>query len=223
MDALRKLHNDSKKNLIKTWVPPNSHVLDCGCGRGGDIHKWKSVQNVKVSAIDPDEESMREAHERSSACNIGIWFLPPGDVRDAVKWGPYDVICYNFSLHYICSSEQLYYDSIQAISKSIKVNGRLIGIVPEKTRIDQLLPASGTFRDPLGNTLERVGDRLNVNLVDGPFYKDGPKLEPILEGKKFISDMMQLGFRMIVWEPMLDTPNGHVSDIYVKFVLVKYR
>jgi SAM-dependent methyltransferase len=212
-----------KRNLIKTWVPPNSHVLDCGCGRGGDIHKWKFVPHVKITAIDPDEESMKEAHSRSSESGVGIWFLPPGDIRDAVKWGPYDVVCYNFSLHYICGSEELYYQSLQAIAQAVKVNGRLIGITPDKVRIDQMMLSAGVFRDKLGNTLERVGNRLNVQLADGPYYQDGPKLEPILDAKKFIADMIQLGFRLVVWEPMLKTPNGLVSDMYSKFVFVKYR
>jgi len=48
-------------------------------------------------------------------------------------------------------------------------------------------------------------------------------LEPILDAKKFIADMIQLGFRLVVWEPMLKTPNGLVSDMYSKFVFVKYR
>jgi len=55
MDAIRKFHNKVKKDLITEWVKPKSYVLDCGCGRGGDFWKWKSV-NARLVAVDPDPE-----------------------------------------------------------------------------------------------------------------------------------------------------------------------
>ena len=147
MEALRKLHNCQKRELIKKWVRPGSSVLDCGCGRGGDWHKWKAVR-ANVSAIDPDPESLVEAERRALDIGFGVWFLGAGDVRQAVASGPFDVVCYNFSLHYIFENSQIFTESIEALSRAVKPGGLLIGIVPELARAE-LLPGGGQFKDPL--------------------------------------------------------------------------
>jgi SAM-dependent methyltransferase len=221
MEQLRKLHNDCKRKLILNWVKPGSHVLDCGCGRGGDLHKWNSISKLKITAVDPDEESLTEAQNRAIESGYGIWFLPPGDIRTAVSWGPYDVVCYNFSLHYIFENFVVYSKSMEAIGKSVKVGGYFIGIAPDNTRIQSVLNSKSKFIDRLGNSIEVREDRLSVYLSDGPFYAQGEREEPILMKDSFLESMKTQGFRLVLWEPMLKTPNGLISDIYSQFVFVK--
>jgi SAM-dependent methyltransferase len=221
MEELRKLHNRCKRNLILKSVAPGSHVLDCGCGRGGDLHKWNSIPKLKITAVDPDEASLTEAQNRAIESQVGAWFLPPGDIRSASKWGPYDVVCYNFSLHYIFQDTQTYTESILAISRSVKPGGRLIGIAPDKARVLSVLNSKSKFVDRLGNSMELRGDRLMVNLTDGPFYADGGREEPLLDPNTLIDSLKEHRFKMLTWEPMLQTPNGLISDIYSQFVFVK--
>lgn len=221
MDQLRKLHNDCKRKLILNWVPPGSHVLDCGCGRGGDLHKWNSIPRLKVSAIDPDEDSLAEAQNRAFESQYGVWFLPPGDIVTAKDWAPYDVVCYNFSIHYIAENKNIYDRSIDALGQCLASGGRLIGIVPDSTRIISILNSKPKYTDRLGNTLELKNGRLSVYIADGPFYAQGEREEPILDRDTFIDSLKSQGFRMILWEPMLKTPNGLISDIYSQFVFVK--
>lgn len=221
MDSLRKLHNNCKRILIQNWVRPGSTVLDCGCGRGGDIHKWKSVRDLKVIGVDPDEESLVEAQNRTVEAGFGMWFLPPGDIASAVSWGPYDVVCYNFSLHYIFENMNIYTSSTWAMIQCLKPDGLLIGITPDKTRINLLLNFKTKFEDELGNKIEMKDDKLLVNLVGGPFYAEGGREEPILDSDMFIHTMLGHGMKLLVWKPMLSTPNGLISDIYSQFVFVK--
>jgi len=221
MDSIRKLHNSCKRKLITQWVRPGALVLDCGCGRGGDIHKWKLVRDIKVIGVDPDEESLAEAQNRAVEAMFGMWFLPPGDITTAVSWAPYDVICYNFSLHYIFEDMDTYSKSMWAITQSVKSGGLVIGITPDKNRILPLLNSESKFEDGLGNKIELKKDRLLVNLVGGPFYADGGREEPLLDSDMFIQSMIHSGFRMIKWGPMIPHPNGLISDIYSQFVFVK--
>lgn len=221
MDQLRKLHNNCKRKLILDWVKPGQHVLDCGCGRGGDIHKWNLIKNLKVTAIDPDEDSLKEAINRATESGYGIWFLPPGDITKTLEWGPYDVVCYNFALHYIFENMDTYTKSVWAISQAVKPGGILIGITPDNTRLQSILDSSSKFVDRLGNSLEVKGGKLMVYLTDGPYYAQGAKEEPILDKDLFLNSMKAYGFKMLLWEPMLKTPNGLVSDIYSQFVFVK--
>ena len=60
MDNIRKAHNLVKRNLIQKVVPTGAHVLDVGCGRGGDLQKWAHCA-VKLDACDPDKGALEEA------------------------------------------------------------------------------------------------------------------------------------------------------------------
>jgi len=216
---LRQLHNQIKRDHISRWVPRRSHVLDCGCGRGGDWHKWKAV-HARVSAIDPDLESLNEAENRAIDMEFGVWFLGLGDIRQAAFAGPYDVVCYNFSLHYIFEDPETFNQSIKALAVSVRPGGLLIGVTPEKARAEAMVNQFGYFRDSLGNEIAmlRANSRLMVRLIDGPFYADGGREEPILDANVLIRALEQAGFEMVQWEPMIDRPNGLISDLYSKFV-----
>lgn len=218
-EILRKLHNSCKRDLITKWVAPTSFVLDCGCGRGGDLWKWKAVR-ARVAAIDPDEESLVEAADRANDMNFKVWFLGVGTIIQAAFAGPYDVVCYNFSIHYIFQDELTYSKSIKALGLAVKPGGFLIGITPDKMRAEAMVDASGHFKDELGNEIAWLGNgrRLMVRLVDGPFYADGGREEPTLDPQVFIEDLAKVGLELVTWEPMLSQPNGLISDLYSKFV-----
>lgn len=220
MEELRKLHNDCKRKLIFDCVEPKSFVLDCGCGRGGDWWKWKSVR-ARVAAIDPDPESLKEAEARSHDMNFRVWFLGPGDIRQAAFAGPYDVVCYNFSMHYIFSDPKTFEESIKALGVSVRPGGYLIGITPDKARAEAMVDESGKFTDNLGNEFILGPNDLMVRLADGPFYADGPKSEPLLDAPVLVENLERVGFTLMTWEPMLKHPNGLVSDLYSKFVFRK--
>ena len=171
MEELRKSHNFFKKELIQSCVKKKDIVLDCGCGRGGDLHKWKGV-GCRLVCVDPDAASLDEARGRAKTLGVDAVFIQ-GDIR-TVK-GEFDVVCYNFSLHYIAATPQLFKESIDALVDKVKRGGLLIGIVPDPNR----LPCE-YFRDRLGNTVVREGETLRVKLVDGPFYSGQERAEPIL-------------------------------------------
>jgi SAM-dependent methyltransferase len=222
MDALRKLHNNCKRELIRNWVSPNSSVLDCGCGRGGDWWKWKEVK-VRISAIDPDPESLKEAEKRATEMGLPVCFLGVGTIIQAAFAGPYDVVCYNFSIHYIFENELIYQNSIKALALSVKPDGLLIGITPDKGRVESMVDEFGHFQDEFGNEIAWLHDgrSILVRLIDGPFYADGGREEPTLDPTRFVHDLTQVGFELLTWEPMLDRPNGLISDLYSKFVFKK--
>jgi len=215
MEELRKLHNNCKREFIKKWVPEYSHVLDCGCGRGGDLQKWAAV-NAKVDAIDPDPESIQEAQRRAKKMNLDICFLGIGDIRHVS--GQWDVVCYNFSIHYIFQDQKTLDESIKAISRAVRPGGLLIGIAPEKIRIETMCHPSGIFTDSLGNTIQNFSHHASIKLIDGPFYSGETRDEPLMDGTILICNLLNLKFKIISWEPMMLKQNGMISDMYTKFV-----
>jgi SAM-dependent methyltransferase len=209
MDQLRKTHNAAKRSLIRRVLFPEAQVLDVGCGRGGDLHKWKGA---RLTGIDPDYTAILEAKRRCRECNYDTWaqFLV-GDIRDA-PIQEYDIICYNFSLQYIFETEQLMRETFGAIVKRLKVGGVLIGIVPDASKLQQL---STKWSDILGNTIERVGSKVVVRLTDGPYYADGPIAEPSCRREDLIN---HLPLKLESWTDMLPKQSGLISDIYSKFI-----
>jgi SAM-dependent methyltransferase len=173
-----------------------------------------------VFAIDPDAESLREAEQRAMEMKFGVWFLGQGTIVQAAFAGPYDVVCYNFSIHYIMDDFE---KSIVAIDCSLRPGGILIGITPDKDQALKISDERGHYQDSLGNTFDiyQGGRRLMVKLSDGPFYADGPKDEPLLDFKKLIEALENRGIYLVLKEPMLPGPNGLISDLYTKFVFKK--
>jgi SAM-dependent methyltransferase len=202
-------------------VKPGSHVLDCGCGRGGDWWKWKSI-GARVTAIDPDRESLIEARSRAETSQLDVDFLGEGTIIQAAFAGTYDVVCYNFSLHYIVDDWDY---SIKALKLALDVDGLLIGITPEKARAEAMSDEHGHFQDDLGNEFDiyHGGRRLMIRLSDGPFYADGAKDEPLLDANIFRQTMEIMGFELLTWEPMLEYPSGRISDLYSKFAFRKIK
>ena len=219
MNNLRRLHNDVKREFINRWVRPESLVLDCGCGRGGDWWKWKAVR-ARVVAIDPDLESLEEAESRSREAELDVFFLGQGDIRQAAFAGPFDVICYNFSVQYIFETPEIFDTSIRAIECALKPGGLLIGITPEKARAQALADEYGFFKDRYDNEF-KISERLSVKISDGPFYSGEFRDEPILDANVFVRSLEAVGLNLVLWEPMLSRPNGCISDLYSKFVFKK--
>jgi hypothetical protein len=131
-------------------------------------------------------------------------------------------VCYNFSIHYIVDTWDL---SIKALSLSVKTGGLLLGITPDKGRAIGISDENGDFTDPLGNEFHifQGQRRMMVRLVDGPFYADGGREEPLLDPEDLIKALTINGFELLMWEPMLPAPNGYISDLYSKFVFRKIR
>jgi hypothetical protein len=208
--------------LIYQWVQANDTVLDCGCGRGGDFLKWREAK-VRLFAIDPDEESLKEAESRAKDMDFNVFFLGQGSILQAAFAGPYNVVCYNFSLHYIFENEKTFENSVKALGCAVRDDGFLIGIVPDRLRAENMADRRGQYKDRLGNAfyIFQCGRKLMVQLVDGPFYADGGREEPLLDPKTLVHALKNVGLELLTWEPMLPEPNGLISDLYSKFVFKK--
>jgi len=61
---LKKFHNDVKRELIKTFAGGARRLLDLGCGRGGDLHKWADAGIKHVVGVDLSPKEIEEAKRR---------------------------------------------------------------------------------------------------------------------------------------------------------------
>ena len=220
MESVRTFHNNIKRALIKSVTSKGHYVLDVGCGFGGDIQKWHKCGAV-LCAGDPSPEALKEAKGRATAMKIPVTFFE-GDILTSPE-RVFDIICYNFSLHYIFKSKELFFRSIQAIRKRLRKGCRLVGIIPDSESILMSVP----FHDTLGNTVAKsgsmtgygaFGERIVVELVDTPFYRDGAKMEPLAYKDLLITHLEELGLRLESWRPLIG--EQPISGLYSVFIFV---
>jgi SAM-dependent methyltransferase len=218
MEEVRKYHNLVKRQLIRSVTKTGFSALDVGCGFGGDLQKWQSCY-TNVDMCDPNSDSLIEARRRAEKLSMSVSFYE-GDIL-ACPEKVYDVVCYNFSLHYIFQSRDLFFKSIQAIRSRMETGSVLIGCIPDSMSILMATP----FKDHMKNFMSRgentgygnFGEKLFVQLADTPFYKDGPKAEPIAYKDLLVTHLEEIGLRLFLWEPL---KNFEISKLYSKFIFV---
>ena len=216
MEDVRKYHNNVKRHLIQSTTIPGARVLDVGCGFGGDLQKWAKCGAV-LELCDPSREALAEARQRAASLKLKVTFYE-GDIH-ACPEKLYNVICYNFSLHYIFQSRDMFFKSIRAIRRRMQAGSLLIGCIPDVESILMSTP----FMDSLGNTVVRgdetgyghFGERLSVYLADTPFYKEGAKMEPIAYKDLLVTHLAELGVRLVSWQPLTEYA---ISRLYSTFI-----
>ena len=216
--SIRKTHNTIKRNLIESSAQQGQHMLDVGCGCGGDINKWFHV-GVNLTMCDPDLKSLVELKERLKGRAADVYH---GDILN-IPEKTFDVICYNFSLQYIFETKELFVKSIQSIRSHLKPQGKLIGCIPDS----DFIIMNPNFKDTLGNFIIRntnktgwgnFGEKLFVNLVETPYYKNGPKPEPIAYKDVLITSLQDVGINLVHWKKF-KSPH-EISKLYSEFIFI---
>ena len=220
MEEIRKIHNDAQRELIQSVTKSSQHILDVGCGFGGDLQKWHKC-GANMSMCDPEAEALVEAKSRAKNMHMRVNFYE-GDIHKCPN-RKYDILCYNFSLHYIFQTKEKFFTSIREIKKRMKPGARLIGIIPDSEKIMFRTP----LKDDMGNFFLMkdhgnggFGEKLFVNLVDTPFYADGPRAEPVAYKDLLVTHLEELGFKLELWEGLTGNP---ISELYSKFIFVYKR
>ena len=221
---LRKLHNNIKRQLIQSVSSPGLHILDVGCGRGGDAFKWLDCK-VNITMCDPDEELLNEAKRRCWKRPIEFYH---GDIS-STPVSPYDIICYNFSFQYTFESDSLFYKTIKCVHERSKIGTKLVGIIPDSGFILNHIK----YTDNNGNYFLRnvdktgngeFGEKIWVCVKDTVYYQnDTPIPEPIAYKDLMITELETLGWSLDVWEPIVHHVTGLITDMYSKFIFTRIQ
>jgi mRNA (guanine-N7-)-methyltransferase len=142
---LRIINNFIKTGILKNYVKKNDTVLDLGCGKGGDLKKYKSLKIKKYVGVDVSEKSIKEAINR--ARNLKILPFTQFCIKDAYndvmfgakgvspKLQKFDVITSQFSFHYAFFDDKSLETSVSNINENLKPGGFFIITVPKKNII----------------------------------------------------------------------------------------
>ena len=172
---LRELHNTIKNDIIQdayTDIPyqiPSiiPSVLDIGCGRGGDIHKYYYSNFKKIIAVDNHVESLNIAKERFDKCysksNIEIQYILHDAKYSVLKLeSKVNVVVMNFSLNYFFESESCLRNLFQTISDALYESGCFVGIALDGEKVKSLYT--------LDNNLYKI-EPLNTFNNTGPYNR----------------------------------------------------
>jgi len=220
MEEIRRYHNEEKRKLIQSVAREGQSVLDVGCGFGGDLKKWQHA-GVNINMCEPCEEALEEAKTRAKNLRIRVNFYH-GDIFSTPN-RKYDIVCYNFALHYIFQSKELFMDTTKCIASKMKIGSVFMGIIPDSENIIFKTPVNhetGSFFVMKGTSTGDFGEKLFVHLEGTPYYDEGAKSEPIAHKDLLVTRLEKLGFRLHTWESL---GGNSISELYSKFIFVYKR
>jgi mRNA (guanine-N7-)-methyltransferase len=132
-DGVRNTHNFIKACLIQEYVPSRSHLLDLGCGQGGDLLKYKRKHLKSYRGIDVSHRAIERNNARIVAIHLNCRVRLECANFCQKTWeqpSAYDAISCQFAIQYAFDSIETARRVIAQISASLKPERCLIGTVP---------------------------------------------------------------------------------------------
>jgi mRNA (guanine-N7-)-methyltransferase len=207
---MKRFHNNIKRDLLKKYVNNNDTIIDLGCGKGGDMHKWINTKVKYVKGYDINKEYLKEAESRYEKIkkqkNINTEIIYKcidlsKKVIDTEDKNVNVVTC-NFALHYFFENEKTFNILKRSIKNNLRINGYFIGTIfdgisvynrftnYESTQFDKLFKIEN-----LNNNNKLFGNKIKVYLKDSII--DNISYEYLIYFGNFISKMEEEGFVLI--------------------------
>jgi hypothetical protein len=187
LNVYRKIHNEIKTHLITEYCN-KSRILDLGSGKGGDLFKYNSNNNIQmIYLVEPDTNNIKELNERinklqtSKTHEFDISIINAGSqdtkiITDAIlsiqNNTKVDVITSFFSLTFLFQSENLLDQLVNTIDNTLSDNGYFVGTVMDGYRtLDLLKKRNGFINDScytiksLDNIVKAVSNTYN-NMIE---------------------------------------------------------
>ncbi|GAA5845661.1 hypothetical protein JCM9279_006063 [Rhodotorula babjevae] len=174
--GLKNFNNWIKSVLIAKFgrregddATPRIRVLDLGCGKGGDLHKWTRAGTEEYVGIDIAAVSIAQAQQRYDTMR-GQRFparfftldcfenpieevLPPHTVQR-----PFDIVSMQFCMHYAFETEHKVRMMLQNVARYLKPGGVFVGTIPDSKNLFEHLSDPPDPASPLvfGNAVYSV-------------------------------------------------------------------
>lgn len=135
---IRNMNNFIKSILLNLYIKENSKVLDLGCGKGGDLLKFKKIGISYYHGMDIAEESIKECKVRYN--RFGCMFNAEFQVYDVYNKvfdlnQKFDAVSIQFSFHYAFETKNSFATTLSNIDNHLASNGYLLLTVPDKNVI----------------------------------------------------------------------------------------
>ncbi|KAG8831482.1 mRNA cap guanine-N7 methyltransferase [Serendipita sp. 399] len=163
----------------------SGRVLDIGCGKGGDIQKWRNAGIKEYVGLDLAIVSVNQARERWQNWNgnksdrfdatfaqldcYTHYLSESEELGPQVLSQPFDVVTMQFCMHYAFETEKKVRVMLDNVTKYLRPGGRFIGTIPNS---DVLLSSLDEARKSNPDALSFGNDVYNVRFdsYEGPLY-----------------------------------------------------
>lgn len=137
--ALKTYHNDVKRDLLHIYAMYAPSVLDIGCGRGGDMQKWRDCRISRVDAYDISPVEIEEAQRRYGFLQAPgcTYTFSVADFSKPVTLGleQYHVATAMFCLHYFFASDEILTTFLTTVASALVDGGVFIGCCLNSRRV----------------------------------------------------------------------------------------
>ena len=150
----KRYANAVKRRLIEQYAANANLLVDVGCGRGGDIDKWRGANVRRVLAMDLSGAQLEEArirerqggHAKRAQCQIEFVQLSMME-RDLASRlgvaGTADAAAAQFAVQYAFGSEAAVSALLAQVSALLREGGVFFGTAPDGEAIAKLLRQRG--------------------------------------------------------------------------------
>ena len=132
-DGIRNTHNFIKARLVEQFVPYRAHLLDLGCGQGGDLLKYRRRNLKSYRGIDISHKAIERNNERIIAIKFRSRIKLECSDFSKREWqipNSYDAVSCQFALQYAFQSEAKARFVINQVATSLKDEGFFLGTIP---------------------------------------------------------------------------------------------
>ncbi|KAL1510669.1 hypothetical protein AB1Y20_006966 [Prymnesium parvum] len=155
----KRFANAVKRRMILQYA--GRTLVDVGCGRGGDINKWREARVQRVIALDLSSAQLKEARRRAaegSGRGGGggteiEWrhrsMLAPGLASELLPClrGGADAVAAQFALQYAFRSEACAAALLGQVAALLREGGVFFGVAPDGEAIVRLIASHEAARD----------------------------------------------------------------------------
>lgn len=164
----KRYANAVKRRLIEQYAANAALLVDVGCGRGGDIDKWRGAGVRKVLALDLSGAQLEEARGREkqagpvrrAACSIEFRQLSMMEPDLATRLGVSgvaDAAAAQFAIQYAFGSEAAASALLGQVAALLREGGVFFGTAPDGEAIAEILRRRGD------------GSELQIGPPEAPF------------------------------------------------------
>lgn len=217
-DMIKKFHLDVKRNIYNKYCRNINFLFDAGCGRLTDLFYWNEAGIKNVYCVEPSKDSILSGKERLAGVKnkIKTKILVIEGVGDS-NWGTdqkyneiiknkYDVITFQFTIHYMLDKFDILMKNLLAISKhGTKVivtcmDGNLIN--EELNKTDKI-----EVRNNNNEIIFAIADAPNDNILvylKGGYGMEHGSIEKLVNVNKLSKIFTENGYKQMERKPFLE-------------------